>query len=407
MSLLDQLPAVDQALIAQIVAAAERRDVAVYLVGGPVRDLLLGQTAVDLDFAVEGDAAALVTTLVNQAGGQADFSATGFFGTAKWQRDGLSSIDFARTRRESYATPGALPTVAAGAVSIADDLFRRDFTINALAVDLRNGQLCDPYGGRSDLQQGLIRVLHDQSFRDDPTRLFRATRFAARLNFRLDVHTAALIPAALPVIEQISGERIRHEIARILTEAEPEAALLRLDALHVLTTVQPDLRTDDWLICAFRALRWYLDALTHDTLALNYWAILGCRTEPLQRLNLSRAITESIAETRRIYLNFDQMTASTPPSIYVPFFERAPLAVLWAIAPLAIYRTRIEDCAARGQYVQPALSGDDLKAMGLQPGPRFRTILTALRAALLDSQISTAAEERTLLARWIAEGRYP
>ena len=411
----DHIPPVVRGLIDQIRTEAAHLGLAVYLVGGPVRDLLLNRPATDLDFTVEGDAALFVDALIMRYGGKADFNGSGLFGTAKWipdKPDALPVIDFARTRRETYKHPGALPTVDPGWVPIATDLLRRDFTISAMAINIISGDLIDPYGGEADLSAGLIRVLHDQSFIDDPTRLFRAARLGARLQFQIEPHTSSLIPTALPVIDQLSSERITNEIERIFAEAEPEYALLRLDAMNVLRHVQPDLQADDWLIAAFRALRWRFDAVRPgvivmpDIRLMNYWAILACRAAHVFRFRLARAVKDAISNTRRVYLQFAELSGNESPSVYVPIFENCPVFSAWAIAPLAANRVQLDAFENHWRHVFPILNGVDLQLLGLRPGPVFRTILHRLRDSLLDGEISTLAEERALVESWIAQNLY-
>ncbi|MDX6608617.1 MAG: hypothetical protein QOF85_542 [Solirubrobacterales bacterium] len=181
----------------------------VYLVGGAVRDLLLGRGRADIDLVVEGDAAALATRL------GADVVSHERFGTAKVVLDG-HQVDIAATRSESYPRPGALPVVEVGA-DLAADLRRRDFTINAMAIPLHGEpRLIDPYEGQADLATKRLRVLHEGSFADDPTRAIRAARYAARFGFALEPHTAELLRGADP--GTVSADRREGELLRLAGE---------------------------------------------------------------------------------------------------------------------------------------------------------------------------------------------
>jgi len=196
--------------LAAVRAVAGEDDV--YLVGGAVRDLLLGRERADVDLVVVGDAAALAGRLGAEPREHERFA------TAKAQLDG-HEVDLATARTENYPRPGALPEVEPAA-SIEADLARRDFTINALAVPLRGEPaLIDPYGGQADLEAGLLRVLHERSFVDDPTRALRAARYAARFGFRLEEGTEALLRAA--DLDTVSADRRRAELLRLA--AEPQA----------------------------------------------------------------------------------------------------------------------------------------------------------------------------------------
>jgi tRNA nucleotidyltransferase (CCA-adding enzyme) len=183
-----------------------------YLVGGAIRDLLLGRGRADLDLVVEGDAAILAAKLGAQSVEHERFA------TAKVRLDG-HEVDIAAARTETYAQPGALPRVEPA--SLAEDLARRDFTINAMAIPLRGEpRLVDPHGGRDDLEAGLLRVLHSRSFADDPTRALRAARYAARFGFDPEPETAALLREA--DLGTVSADRREADLLRLA--AEPEAA---------------------------------------------------------------------------------------------------------------------------------------------------------------------------------------
>jgi tRNA nucleotidyltransferase (CCA-adding enzyme) len=181
----------------------------VYLVGGAVRDLLLERPRADVDLVVEGDAAALAARL---GGAEVEHER---FGTVKVELEG-HEVDVASARSEAYAEPGALPTVESGA-SIEEDLRRRDFTINALAIPLGEPSLIDPFGGRADLERGQLRVLHSRSFLDDPTRAIRAARYAARFGFGLEPETERLLREAN--LGTVSVDRRRGELLRLAAEA--------------------------------------------------------------------------------------------------------------------------------------------------------------------------------------------
>lgn len=209
----DDLIGVLSSAYPELDAVRAASDAPIYLVGGAVRDLLLGRGRSDLDLVVVGDAAALAARL------GAETVEHERFATAKARLDG-HEIDVATARSESYAHPGALPEVEPAA-DVESDLARRDFTINAMAIPLRGEpELVDPHGGRADLEAGLLRVLHRRSFEDDPTRALRAARYAARFGFGLERETEDLLRAA--DLDTISADRRRAELVRLA--AEPEAA---------------------------------------------------------------------------------------------------------------------------------------------------------------------------------------
>ena len=244
---LDQSLSAQQLTLLRVVAeAAGTRQVPLYLVGGFVRDLLLGIPATDFDLVVEGDAIALAKVLAAQYGGRV--TAHVRFGTAQWFLPDSNghALDFISTRSETYKHSGALPTVKPG--RLADDLARRDFTINTLALRIDGehwGELHDELDGLDDLKHGLVRVLHSQSFLDDPTRLFRAVRYEQRYGFQIAPETLALIPPARPLIGSLSAERVRHELDLILEEEQAVAMLDRLAELDLLQPVHPALAWND------------------------------------------------------------------------------------------------------------------------------------------------------------------
>ena len=233
--LLNRMPARPLHLLTQIGRLADERGVSVYLVGGVVRDLLLKRENWDLDLTVEGDGIAFARLVADRYGaGLAVFER---FATARLAfPDGLK-MDIATTRQESYAQPALLPTVQPA--SIEEDLSRRDFTINAMAVQLNPrqfGRLLDPWEGQRDLQARTIRVLHAGSFQDDPTRIFRAVRFEQRFGFRLERTTVRLLAQAASrnLIQRLSGPRLQNEILLLFAERDPVRAIARLEQLKLL-----------------------------------------------------------------------------------------------------------------------------------------------------------------------------
>ncbi len=211
-------------------AVREAADQPVYLVGGAVRDLLLGRGRTDIDLVVEGDAAALAARL------GAEVVEHERFATAKARLDG-HELDIASARSESYPSPGALPVVEPAA-EVEADLSRRDFTINAMAVPLSGEpRLIDPHGGQADLEAGLLRILHSRSFEDDPTRALRAARYLTRFGFALESGTAALLSET--DLGTVSADRRRAELLRVAAETEAPQAFELLGEWGLIE-LQPD-----------------------------------------------------------------------------------------------------------------------------------------------------------------------
>jgi tRNA nucleotidyltransferase (CCA-adding enzyme) len=307
MNLADKLeknrPAHAVALIKQAVTIAGSKNVPLYLAGGIVRDLLLGQTnsTNDLDLVVEGDAVGLAVEFAKKTGGK--LSVHLMFNTAKIVLDEWT-IDIAMARTEKYAKPGALPVVTPG--TLKTDLFRRDFTVNAMAICLtpdNYGELIDLYGGMQDLDRQLIRVLHKNSFVDDATRIWRAIRYAQRLGFQIEPGTLKLLKRDVPQLKTVGGYRLRRELELVLKEKEPEKALLRADKLGVLKQLHPSLKADEWLVSKFRAARKSGEATPGFCLGL-----LTCRltddelTQITKYLRFSKEQVRIVREIRENYI---------------------------------------------------------------------------------------------------------
>ena len=232
---LDTLASPQRRAVDMIKEVAAEKNLQPYLVGGPVRDLLLGRSLIDLDFTLEEGSSVLARSLARRLNGRVRSYPQ--FLTYKVTANELPVIDIASARSEKYRAPGALPSVSAGALQ--DDLMRRDFSINAIALDVVSEQLHDPANGKQDLDQKLIRILHDESFIDDPTRIFRAIRLATRLGFAIEPHTLELMRKAIAggALRTASKERLWRELTLALEEENAPAvieALNQAGALEVL-----------------------------------------------------------------------------------------------------------------------------------------------------------------------------
>lgn len=243
MNLLHDLPNPQRRAIDLVRELAQEKDCHPFLVGGPVRDILLGRHAVDVDLTLESGGSTLARALAKRVEGRVRSFPQ--FLTYKVTATGFPEIDITTTRKERYRTPGALPSVAAG--RLKDDLLRRDFSINALALDLLSGTLHDPANGEKDIAARLVRVLHDRSFVDDPTRIFRAARLAARLEFRIEDHTSELMRSALAggALTTVSKERIWRELFLAMDEQQAPEILADLCALGALDALFGRRQCDD------------------------------------------------------------------------------------------------------------------------------------------------------------------
>ncbi len=431
------LPAALLDLLHQVGAVAGDLGYPLYVVGGFVRDLLLGQPNFDVDLVVEGDAIRLAQLLAQRAGGRVRSHRR--FGTAKWilpvagkqaaseQPDGIlpESLDFVTARTEFYEHPTALPTVERS--SIKQDLHRRDFTINTLAIRLtpdRWGELLDAYGGRRDLDEGIIRVLHSLSFIEDP----RASCALASSNSASSSHRAAHRgthrrrpgPAG-----RVSAERIRHELELILAEAQPERSLCRLAELGVLVRLHPALHCDAWFIAEISGLRaeWHTllsDSACADNLAAEelpwlYFALLtyGMEDADLVELNekvrIRKEYRDLTQEVHRLAACLPQLAApDLRPSEAVKLLDESSAGarlVLHIAADDEAVRRNLERYEREWQHVHPLLTGDDLRKLGLPPGRIYRAVLDRIRSARLDGAIATRGEEEALARQAIQAAR--
>jgi len=423
------LPPERLALLKTIARAAHEQRAALYVVGGFVRDLLLERPSLDFDLVVEGDAIKLARSLARRYGGRVTGHAR--FGTAKWHLkepgeskasatiggDGLQTVDLVSARTEFYTHPTALPTVERGSIKL--DLHRRDFTINTLALRLDGrhyGDLHDYWGGLTDLRAGLVRVLHSLSFVDDPTRILRAARFEQRFAFQIEERTMELLLEARPLIERLSGDRLRHELNYILESSFAPQIFNRLANLGLIKAIHPALSWDDWHYNRLEALQniepgaeWDLPnagkPLRRD-LGYILWMIQIQPAEVdavIRRLKLPASLMASVVSACLLWQERAALKGS-PPSLAVRKLENGSLLACYALY-LATDDPELREVLL--QYVQhwrkvePSINGHDLRAAGIPPGPVYRVLLGKLRDARLDGKITTAAEEKAYLEELI------
>jgi len=395
-----------------ITALARKRTLDLYLVGGPVRDLLLGSPSLDLDLTVEGDGPALAREAAASLGARCLEHPP--FLTAALRLDGYI-IDIATARSETYEHPGALPRVHPA--SIREDLDRRDFTINAMALPLTGpgrGRLLDPLNGRTDLAAGVIRVLHERSFIDDATRIIRAARYEVRFGFRFEERTEALLQRDVVYLETISGARIREELSRILSESEPERALLRLQALGAPPVIHPALDFDEARVAARARLR----EMEPEDPGLSAWALLGWGLSEGEagavagRLALTKAQSQAVCAMPALQ-GLEQALAAPDlaNSRLVETLSGRPAAAVWALAAatdVPAVRERCLEYLRVLRRVKPALDGNALISLGVPEGPPVGEAMARLKAAKLDGEVRSRADEerfvRSLLAKAGAKG---
>jgi tRNA nucleotidyltransferase (CCA-adding enzyme) len=412
-----QLPGETLDLLFRVGRVGEALGAKVYAVGGFVRDLLLGREPRELDIVVEGDGLALARRLAADLGSTLEIHGT--FQTASLTRAGALRIDVATARRERYRAPGALPEVSPA--SLEEDLGRRDFSMNAMALALSPsgfGDLFDPFLGRADLARRRIRILHPLSFVEDPTRIFRAVRYQTRLGLSPDSGSrrAMRVASRIAMYPALSGQRLLAELELILAEPRPERSLTALGRLAAFRLLDPSYRFPPlaakrvadlgallgWLreraipveplSVALLALVGHLSAAVAER-CLNRLALAG---EPLFRLVTALreglALAGGLARQREV-----------PASARASLLRGHALETLGAawLAGGGWVRRQVEWFLTEGRTIHPHLGGDDLLALGVAPGPRIGQLLERLRDRRLDGHTVTRDQELALVREWI------
>jgi tRNA nucleotidyltransferase (CCA-adding enzyme) len=393
------------------IAAASEAVEGVYLVGGTVRDILLGEDGFDVDIAVEGDAIELARRIAHELGGRARVHEK--FGTAVVLYGDGERVDVVTARTEFYDAPAALPAVEHA--SIREDLFRRDFTINAMAASLKGddfGRLVDPFGGRSDLAAETLRVLHNLSFIEDPTRIFRAVRYENRYGFRMDEHTVRLARACIEMglVGDLSSARLRDELVALLEESEVGHSVPRLAELGAASAIHPHLAADDEAVRLFDRGRELARELGVGVPAWRIGLAVLARRMPasevsawLDRLKVRRrdadliAAAVTIGPRLAVRLREDGLRPSEIAALVEPFFPDAPLLAL-ALEELPALRRYFDDL----HDVRLDITGADLAQLGLAESPRVGEILGELRRRKLDGELAGREAELAAARELIA-----
>jgi tRNA nucleotidyltransferase (CCA-adding enzyme) len=377
-----------------------------WLVGGAVRDLVLGATSVDLDIAIEGDARDVARAVAARLRGVAVEHERFRTATVKAER---LTVDLASTRRETYAHPGALPDVEAAPLD--DDLARRDFTINAMAASLapdRLGDVRDPHGGRADLEAGVIRVLHPGSFVDDPTRLLRAVRYESRFGFRMDAETEQLareaIAAGAP--STVSGARIRDELLDLLGEPAVAASVARLQDLGLDRALSPllgDARPDDVADAAEAA-----EARGGQRRFAALAAMVAPDPEDLagwvEDLHLRAEDRDAVLHAARKGPQLVRSLGTTLPdsALHALLHCELPETLGLAVA-LGARQAPIDRYLEHLSGARLEITGDDLRAAGIPEGPAIGRALRETLKRKLDGEVDGRENELALAVRLAGE----
>jgi len=412
------LPAAARELLVAIGRIAEEHDSRAFLVGGIVRDLWRGAPIArrDLDVVVEGDGPAVARRLATTLGGS--LLEHRRFLTASVDTPAFGRIDVATSRSERYESPGALPRVMPA--GIGQDLRRRDFTVNAMAIELSSGEfgLIDPLGARADLGRRRLRGLHPLTFVEDPTRIFRAARHAARLGLSFESATQRAQALALRLVpyEALSGQRIAAELQRVLAEPHAGAILARLGAVGAFRLLDVRFRftaTSRRRVAALPpTLAWaHAWALAIDPLELAALAIVADQSDAVAAAALARLgltggplVTLERARSTAPSLASLLVAAGSPSQRASILRDRAPVELgwLWLRGPRAVRETL--DWFVGLPSRSATLSGDDVVALGVPRGPAVARVLAEVRDARLDGMLSSRAMEEEHVRQWLARG---
>ena len=415
----ERLPKTIMALFATIGELADRTGVFVYVVGGFIRDLLLRIENFDIDIVVEGDGIKFAKALGKELAGRVRSHEK--FGTSVIVFDNNFKIDVATARMEFYKHPAALPTVEMS--SIKSDLFRRDFTFNSLAIKL-NGKnsfrLIDFFNGQRDLKDKTIRVLHNLSFIEDPSRVFRAIRFEQRFQFSIGKQTESFMKNAISkrLIDQLSGIRFLNELILILKERQPLRCILRLKDYGLLQFIHPHILKDRASLEILRRVESVLAGARilplprEPEVWIVYFVGMLYSLDPssfeqvAQRLNMPKKLSQRLqADCELCQGTLAQLSKNkeySPVEIYDAFSQLSPEAILTMLAVSNDERIRKEVFhyfSRCDSGADPVLTGEDLIRMGMRPGPGFKAVFKALRDARLNGKIMTRDDEVIFVKR--------
>ena len=376
-----------------------------FVVGGAIRDLLLGRANLDLDMVVEGNGVEVAQQMAARL--NARLVAHNRFGTATLYPDG-KGLDIITARREGYPHPGALPVVQPS--NLADDLFRRDFTINTLAMKIEPGpfgELIDPYGGQQDLENCLIRILHPKSFIDDATRILRVLRYEQRLCFQIEEVAAAAMHRDMAMLDTISGDRLRHELELILEEPCPERTFRRMDEVGALSKLVLSWKGDADIERRMALARQEEPSFSLYLALFVYPLDLADTEQFIARLRFPYKVSQILRQTLELKAKLPLLASADllPSNINSLLKEYSPTAIqanaLVTNSPqvqkyLHLYLDKL-------RYARLSLKGEDLVAMGVEPGPIMGNLLDRLMEAKLNGEAPTREDEVRLVRSWLTK----
>lgn len=410
-------------LLETIEILADQLDVSAFLVGGFVRDLLMNIPNFDLDIVIEGDGIQFGKTLAKQL--STEWTVHERFGTVSIKLPKslnlpqMHHLDVATARTEYYEYPTALPTVERS--SIKKDLYRRDFTINALAIRVNRtpGELLDYFGGRRDIKDKVVRVLHSLSFVEDPTRVFRAIRFEQRFGFRISKETEQFIRQAqtMDLFRRLSGSRLGNELMHMLEEPDPAKGIRRLETFRLLSVIHPKLHVkpsvQDMFEGVEQMLTWFM--VEHPEIPIKRWIVLGLAwfeslgqgelTKTWKRLGFPQGQVKTAGEflaAQPALIRTLNRKHLAPSEVYTLLADWLQELLIFLMAKTRLKPStraameRVRMFLTTWQHFSIGLTGHDLEAMGLLKGPVYGRVLKRIFNAKLDGMIATEEDEYRL-----------
>lgn len=415
---LENLPEEIKDLIVLVREVSNETRMPAYLVGGFPRDLILGAKDWDLDITVEGNGIKFAEALAKKL--NSGLIRHERFGTATLILGHRLKVDIATTRKETYPFNACLPVVSPG--SLKEDLLRRDFTINSMAVSLSGEaghKLIDVFCGKEDLAAGKIRILHDLSFKDDPTRILRAIRFQQRYNFKIEPKTLRLLKEAVKsgLLNKVSPHRMRDELILMFKEKNPSALLKQLYALGALSFISDKLKPDRQTYNLFKSVNkgifWFmrsfplhkqLDAWLVYFAALLRPLTLAQSKKTIRKMGLSKQEEKKVISCRKINQGLIRRLKDKrikPAQIFALLKPLSPEAIilLRSASPDSLLRKHVTDFLKIYNCARLCVSGDDLCSLGVLPGPKYQKILNKVLVARLNGRVKNRQDELALIGK--------
>ena len=398
----DKFSLTDITVLDKIIAITSEKKIKCYLVGGAVRDIILGKTPKDLDFVVDKKAENISSEIALELNGEVLSNSE--FGTSKLSVK-KSIYDIANARSETYAHPGALPKVTRN--SIDKDLWRRDFSINSVAIQLtqdENWQILDPTDGLTDISHGTIRVLHNKSFVDDPTRIFRAVKYSIRFGFSIDEKTEKLIGNCIKsnYINKISGNRILSEVSQILEENNFKTNIQLLSSLGILSSIHPKLKIGNALLDKLTKLNNDTKEDKSKLLTLFFSDINPENIDGIcQRLDVNPKTVKMLHDIQTIKQNTKSLSKTkiinSELMMLLDKLDIESISYIQLISKNESLRKNLSNFLDKLRFIKPKIAAKEIISLGIDPGPQIGNLLADIRFAVADGILKTVNEEKQFI----------